>query len=117
MPALELTDSTFHSVIDNSDDYVLVDFWAPFCGHCKKLLPIVNELADELSSEVTIYTVDLTNNPQLATEFKITAIPALHLFSSGVDIQTHVGFASKTALSTWITEQIAVDKLAHVQYA
>lgn len=96
MGAIALTKETFKSSIQSGVS--LVDFWAPWCGPCKIQLPIVHELADELKGQVTIGTVNVDNEAELAAQFSIQSIPTLLLFNDGILVDRMVGVNHKAAL-------------------
>jgi thioredoxin 1 len=92
MAELQLTDSSFDKEVIQSDKPVLVDFWAPWCGPCRMLSPVVDELAQEYTGRVKIGKVNTDDNAQVATTYRISAIPTLLFFKGGklVDQMTGV---------------------------
>lgn len=96
MAAVVLTKDNFNSSIESG--VTLVDFWAPWCGPCKMQLPIVEELAGELSGQATIGKINVDEEPELASQFGVMSIPTLILFKDGQPVDKMVGLQSKDAL-------------------
>jgi len=100
MAIVHATDQNFSQEI--SSGLVLVDFWAAWCGPCKMIAPVLEELDAEMGSEVKIVKVDVDNNPATAAEYQIMSIPSLLLFKDGQLIAKTVGFQPKEALIEFI---------------
>ena len=100
----ELTDPTFDEVVHNSDVPVLVDFWAPWCGPCKMMTPILEEVASEYAGKVTICKLNTDDARDSAMEFAISAIPTIILFKDGQVQNKWVGLTSKKDLASAIDE-------------
>ncbi len=96
--AIEITNANFEEVVLNSDKPVLVDFWAQWCGPCKIIGPVVEELAGELESELVVGKLDIDSNRQTAMDFSVMSIPTLLIFQGGKVVERHVGAAPKTVL-------------------
>jgi len=94
----ELDSSNFESSIAAGSTPVVVDFWAPWCGPCKAIAPILEELADELGDEVKICKVNVDNNSDIAGKYEIRAIPTILIFKDGKVTDTVVGLSSKEDL-------------------
>ena len=101
---IELTDTTFDQTIHNSDVSVLVDFWAPWCGPCVMIAPILKEIADEYGDKVKICRLNVDDARDSAMEFGISAIPTLILFKDGQVQKKWVGLTSKKDLAAAIDE-------------
>ncbi|MCU0446586.1 MAG: thioredoxin [Microscillaceae bacterium] len=95
---LEVTDQTFAEVVKNSDKTVLVDFWAEWCGPCKMLSPIVEELAVEFGDQAVIAKVNVDDNMLISQEFNIRSIPTLLFFKNGEVVDKQVGYVPKNVL-------------------
>jgi len=95
---IELDSSNFDSAIAAGSTPVLVDFWAPWCGPCKAIAPILEELAEELGDAVKICKVNVDNNSDIAGKFEIRAIPTILIFKNGKVTETVVGLSSKEDL-------------------
>ncbi len=94
----ELDQNNFESFIASKDTTLLVDFWAPWCGPCKAITPILEEIASDLSNTVKIGKVNVDNNSELATKYEVRAIPTIKIFKDGSEVDTVVGLASKEEL-------------------
>ncbi len=99
MAALEVTDDSFASEVLNSDLPVLVDFWAEWCGPCKMVSPIVEELSNEYNGKVKVTKLDVDSNPQTATNYGIRGIPTLLMFKDGAAVDQIVGAVPKTHIA------------------
>ncbi|MCH2036360.1 MAG: thioredoxin [Puniceicoccaceae bacterium] len=95
---IELDSSNFESTINDTNVPVVVDFWAPWCGPCKSIAPILEELASELGESVKISKVNVDNNSEIATKYEIRAIPTILVFKNGEIAETVVGLTSKADL-------------------
>ena len=92
------TDATFASDVLQSDKTVLVDFWAEWCGPCKMVAPVLEEIAAEHADTLTVVKVNIDENPQVARDYKILSIPTMSVFKDGEVVKTIVGAKPKTAL-------------------
>ncbi len=99
---LHLSDATFQSEVLDNDLPVLVDFWAPWCGPCKMIGPIVEEIADEYEGKIKVCKVNVDDSSQHATEFGIRSIPTLLLFKGGQAVESIIGSVPKN----YITDKI-----------
>lgn len=97
-----VTKDGFDADVLQADKPVLVDFWAPWCGPCKMIAPILEEVAQESLDKVQVVKVDVDENPELATKFGIRGVPTLILFNQGKPVATKVGAVSKTQLNSFL---------------
>ena len=103
---IELTDATFDKTVHDSDVPVLVDFWAPWCGPCKMIAPIIEEISDEYADKAKICKLNTDDARDSAMEFGISAIPTLILFKGGQVQKKWVGLTSKKDLAAAIDEHL-----------
>ena len=101
---IELTDTDFDKTVHDSDMPVLVDFWAPWCGPCKMIAPIIQEIAEEYKDKARICKLNTDDARDSAMEFGISAIPTLILFKDGEVQKKWVGLTSKKDISAAIDE-------------
>ena len=97
--ALEINDANFDELVLGADKPVLIDFWAEWCGPCRMVGPIVQELSEDYAGRLIVGKVDVDSNPGIATRFGIRNIPTLLFFKDGVVVEKHVGAAPKSTLS------------------
>ena len=102
----ETTDKTFASEVLNSSIPVLVDFWAPWCGPCRQLSPIIDEIAKELAGKIEIYKCNVDDNPETPSKFGVRGIPSLMIFKDGKLVDSKVGALPRASLIEWITKNL-----------
>ena len=103
---IEVTDKTFEDVVLKADLPTLVDFWAVWCGPCKMIAPILEEIANEYTGKVTIAKLNIDDNPQTPPKYGIRGIPTLMLFKDGNVEATKVGALSKSQLTAFLDSNI-----------
>jgi len=103
---VNLTADTFKTTIASAATPVLVDFWAPWCGPCKAIAPILEELAEEFAGQLQIAKVNIDDNDTIATEYGIRAIPTMLLFKNGKLAEQVVGMLPKAALKGKLQAQL-----------
>ena len=103
---ITLTKTNFEAEVLKSDKPVLVDFWAPWCGPCRMLAPILAEIAEEKGDTIKVGKVNVDEEPELAAQYGITGIPAILLFKNGQVAATSVGFKPKSDLEAFIAIQV-----------
>lgn len=106
MALLHFTDSNFKKEVLESNLVVLVDFWATWCGPCKMVAPIVEELAKEYDKKIKIGKIDIDENPRIPTQYGVMSIPTLMFFKKGQVLDQAVGALSKTELKKKIEENL-----------
>jgi thioredoxin 1 len=94
---IELNDSTFDQTVSSSS-VLLVDFWAPWCGPCRMIAPVIEEIGSELAGKVVVAKVNVDDAPAVASAHRVTAIPTLMIFKNGILLERMTGMTSKAAL-------------------
>jgi thioredoxin 1 len=107
MSTEHISDAEFESKILGSEGPVLVDFWAEWCGPCKQLSPILDEVAGEFSGKVRVAKVNIDENPESPTKYGVRGIPTMILFKDGQPVATKVGALPKSQLVEWLESTIA----------
>ena len=103
---IEITDSNFEEVVLKADKPVLVDFWAEWCGPCRMVGPVVEELSNEYEGKAVIGKVDVDNNPEVSMKFGIRNIPALLYFKDGEIVDKQIGAVPKSVLAEKLDKQL-----------
>jgi thioredoxin 1 len=97
-----VTTSDFDQKVLQSKDTVLVDFWASWCGPCKMMSPIVDEISVEYAGKLKVYKVNVDENQPLASQYQVNSIPTLMIFKNGQMVDQQVGLSSKRNITQWI---------------
>jgi thioredoxin 1 len=107
MSSVHVTDQNFDTEVLKADGPVVVDFWAEWCGPCKAMSPIVDELASELGAKVKMVKVNIDESPNAPTRYGVRGIPTFMVFKGGELVDTRVGSMSKAQLSEWVNNTAA----------
>ena len=99
---IDVTDANFEQAVVQSDRPVLVDFWAPWCGPCKTVSPMLEEIVDELGDQLTIAKVNVDDSPEITAKMRIRSIPTLALFHQGGVIAQKTGAGSLSELKAFV---------------
>lgn len=98
----ETSDKQFDDDVLKQKGYALVDFWAEWCGPCKQLTPIVDEIAGDFGGKMNVFKVNIDDNPDTPSKYNVRGIPTLILFKDGEPVATKVGALPKSSLVEWI---------------
>ena len=102
MAILSTTDNKFENDVIGSSIPVIVDFWAEWCGPCKQIGPILEEISDEKKDLINIYKLNIDENPETPQKYSVQGIPTLMFFKDGKLVDTKVGSLPKTSINEWI---------------
>ena len=102
----ELNENNFDDEVIKSDKLTIVDFWAPWCGPCRKLSPVLDEIAGEFDGKIKLVKVNTDENLKLAQRFSISALPSILIFKNGEPVERLVSLMPKSALITNITKHL-----------
>ncbi len=102
----DITDAAFEEAVMGSSTPVLVDFWAPWCGPCKMIGPILEELAGQYAERLSIMKMNVDEQPETASQYSVRGIPTLLIFKGGELVSTHVGLINKGDLMALIEKQL-----------
>lgn len=102
-----LTDDQFEATIAQAKGPILVDFWAEWCGPCKQLSPILDDVSKEMGDKVTVAKVNIDDNPESPQKYGVRGIPTLILFKDGKPVATKVGSMPKSQLLDWLNSVVA----------
>jgi thioredoxin 1 len=106
MSTIDVTDQDFQDKVLNSDKPVFVDFWAEWCGPCRMLTPVLEQMAVEHSDKITVAKLNVDDNPQAASNYGITSIPAVMVFQGGQKVATSIGAKPKQVLEAEFAEYL-----------
>lgn len=106
MSVKAVTDTDFEAEVINSEIPVLVDFWAEWCGPCKALMPVVEEVANEMGDKVKVVKINIEQAPETPTKYGLRGVPTLMLFKGGKVVNTRVGGMPKAQLAEWLQGNI-----------
>lgn len=102
----EVSDASFNEDVLQSDKPVLVDFWAPWCGPCRQLSPVIEEVAAEGQEIINVVKCNIDDNPEAPSKFGVRSIPTLMIFKNGKLVDTKIGALPKSSLFSWIKSNI-----------
>ncbi len=102
----EIKDSEFEQQVTKSTEPVLIDFWAEWCGPCKMLSPVIDQLSEEMKGKIKIVKMNIDENPETPSSLGVRSIPTLMLFKDGKQISSKVGAHPKNKLEEWINSSI-----------
>jgi thioredoxin 1 len=101
-----VTDDSFKQDVLEAQGPVLVDFWAEWCGPCRMVAPILDEIAKEYEGKLTVAKVNIDDNPMTPTDYAVRGIPTMILFKDGKPVDTKVGALPKSALKDWVASRV-----------
>ena len=104
--AEQVTDSTFEQEVLKSEVPVLVEFWAPWCGPCRMVAPVVEEIAEQYEGQIKVVKVNTDENPNIASQYGIRSIPTLMIFKGGDKVDMVVGAVPKTTLANTLEKYL-----------
>jgi thioredoxin 1 len=104
--AVAVTDSSFEQDVVQSDVPVLVDFWAPWCGPCRMVAPVVDEIAEQYAGKIKVVKLNTDENPGVASQYGIRSIPTLMIFKAGAKVDVVVGAVPKATLANTIEKYL-----------
>ena len=103
---LEVTEKSFEEEVINSDKHVVIDFWAEWCGPCKMLGPIIEQLSVEMKDKIKIVKMNIDDNPEAPSSLGIRSIPTMMIFKNGKPVATKIGAIPKNSIKAWIDSSL-----------
>ena len=104
--ALDINDGNFEAEVVNSSELTIVDFWAPWCGPCRKLGPVLDEIAQDFEGKIKIVKLNTDENLKTAKEYSVSGLPTLLIFKEGKPVERLVGLMPKTSIITYIEKHL-----------
>ena len=108
MATMQTSDNNFENDVIKSNLPTIVDFWAEWCGPCKQIGPILEEISDEKKDLIYVYKINIDNNPEIPQKYGVRGIPTLMFFNDGKLVDTKVGSLSKSLLKEWIESNLNI---------
>lgn len=102
----EINSRNFIQEVINSEQAVLVDFWAPWCGPCRMLGPVIEELSEDMANEAKFFKINVDENPEIASKYAISSIPNVMIFKNGEVVENMVGFRPKQDFQSAIVKHV-----------
>lgn len=102
-----VTDASFQQEVLEHKGYVMIDFWAEWCGPCRQLSPIIDELSQEMGDKVKIMKMNIDENPEIPSQMSIRGIPTMIIFEDGKQVAVKSGSLPKSNLKEWLESEIA----------
>ena len=106
MATSKTNDQNFKADVLESEKFVLVDFWAEWCGPCKAIAPSLEEISEEMKDKLKVVKVNVDENPTVSQSYSIRSIPALMIFKNGEKVSEKMGALPKSALQAWVNETL-----------
>ena len=106
MTSMNVNDTTFEAEVLKADGPVLVDFWAEWCGPCKQLTPVIDDIANDMDGKVKVVKINIDEAPETPTEYGVRGVPTLMVFKGGEMVASRVGGLPKAQLTQWIEDSV-----------